>query len=229
MAGNARRLSRGRGADLIGAKIDAARLKLIQYRFASALRLLDDGKALAFSPGSSRDVLLELLAVRARFLTDAASFAMASYWADADRFGPIEAAELKALAVYARIELRPCGENAKDKNRDDGRELSRRLCHQARNAHQELSSVLQATPGSRPPYQIFAEYLDVWLRVVASRGSREEPTEDEQKRAIRKEVQEAYNELRSVIRSMEKIGYRMHHREANFLREGLESCLSRPS
>ncbi|WP_164133786.1 hypothetical protein, partial [Stenotrophomonas maltophilia] len=67
-----RRVSRERIVDAIGLRIDAARLAALQHNFASAYRALDEVASARLLSGSSLEVLLELNAVRTRYLIDGA-------------------------------------------------------------------------------------------------------------------------------------------------------------
>jgi hypothetical protein len=149
---NSRRLGRGRGADRIGARIDAARLHALQYDFDTALAQLDLAASSRFANGTSIEVLLELLALRARISVDATVVALIAM---EDRGCVVDPAVVTRLAGYFKTEP-TASEVAKA--------LVRHTC-EANDAFHRYAGAW----GSHHPYFIFSRYLIAWDSIIASR------------------------------------------------------------
>ena len=219
---NARRLSRGRSADWIGARIDASRLAMAQHEYAAALQHLDDALKFRFTPGSSIETLLELLAVRARTLVDGAAMAMAWYDMGNREYLSSYQLEIEKLCNYVDepIELRKDDDQSPENQtnrRYDTRALSRALNVRAREALNALKRFLEPSESPDYPYLTFANYLEVWLEIIETRQTNLKRTASHLSESLRLSRQK----LQNVISVMKSTGYCMHLHEAELLLKGL--------
>lgn len=214
-----RRLSLTSTNDLIGAKIDQARLAAVQLRYTEALSVLDQARHLVRLPSASRDVVLEYISVAGRTLADAAAFAMATGGMSTTSPRPDYEEELKALAVYLDIEMDPVLKLWKHANA-----VSVQLCHLASAMLLRLKGLVLIPDSGVTRYAIYAEYLDVWLTVIYSRQwiDLDDPS------AIAIQVHEqlvvAGERLKTVIEAMMNNGYFLAHREVRLLVKGLKGA-----
>lgn len=219
IAESMRGLARGSTNDAIGVKIDRARLMALQLRYAEALKVLAFARPLIRDNSASRDIVLEYLSVVARTTTDAAAFAMAmAGMKQSEERRPYEP-DLAELSSYLGLE--PAGQNL------DWRHavaISNELCVRGENSLSILRSMVLLPDNQRTRYCIYADYLEVWLRVVRSRQTIDIENDDEVAFQVYEQLTEAGYKFEEVLEAMVSSGYLLQLRQAMHLREGLMSA-----
>jgi hypothetical protein len=196
---NARRLGRGRGADQIGARIDAARISALTHDFRAALTQVELAAASRFASGTSIEVLLELLAVRTRICVDAT---IVSLIAQEDQERVVDPDVVSKLADFLNIERNKPETNIR---------VVEALVGRTRESGETFYRYA-GTWGPHHPYYTFGTYMMGWVNIVASRLP------------ASREVQLKY--LREALRLIE--GARRHMYESEYCMHFFEAgCVSR--
>jgi hypothetical protein len=170
------------------------------------LAQLDLAASSRFASGTSIEVLLELLAVRARISVDAT---IASLIALEDRTGLIDAAVICRLAAFLKIE---------------GPETNLRIAKELAKRTRETSEAFYryaGTWGSHHPYFTFSSYMMAWGSIIASRLPSSEDTQ-------RQHLREARHHLESARRHMYEGEYCMHFFEVGNVLRAVRRALRAP-
>lgn len=210
MAMSSRRVSRERIVDVIGLQIDAARLAALQHDFARAYGALEAALSARVLSGSSLEVLLELNAIRTRFLIDGAILCLQG---NAKNF-PLEGirTEFESKQQIEQIAIH-LGMPHKAADLD----ISGRLLKQAEDSLSMFTKLLESRRVKPATYAIDRDYLAILIAGVKSRfvDTRDVP-------AILARMQLS---LDAVIDAMRRTEYRMHMWEATRLRRGIRAAL----
>ena len=199
---NARRMSRNRAADAIGLKVDSARLAVLNHDFQKAYALLDRADALKFAPGASPESLLELTAVKTRYLIDGAALCFNMNAANSIFSSGMQIAK---IADYLCTDLQR-GPEA----------VAAILIERAKRsgaAFQKLVTLQKQVPY---PYATYFEYLEGLRLAVESRQ-----TDVDVESLLRK----AATHTTKAIDQMMESAYGMHLREASRFRRSLCKAL----
>lgn len=201
---NARRLGRGRAADKIGARIDAARLSALGCNFEMALSHLEAAASARFASGTSIEVLLELLAVRARIHIDAALVCLVS---KDDASGVVDPRTVVQLGAFVDIDVSEPESKAI---------IAKELLKRAKETSEAFYRYVEPL-GPHYPYFTFSTYIMAWLDILASRLAETDETR-------RGHLERARQNLWSARRHMYEGEYCMHFAEAGCLWRGLRNA-----
>jgi hypothetical protein len=222
---NIRRAGRGKSrGEGLGNQLDKARIAAVRHDFALAFRCLSEAHHSRLAPGSSIEVLLELMAVTVRILIDAAAVAFASHafaeeyarYRSIDRMAPL-ADYLELPAGWTSLEIAKRLISG-DQGLSPGIDPVRAGIGAAIDAFEAIIKTI-CPEGS--PHIIYWRYTKAWYYALQSRfgdwRTRQESIEPKLKTAL------AY--AKSAKRQMEESGYRMHLHDAELLYAGIQACL----
>jgi hypothetical protein len=222
---NIRRAGRGKSrGEGLGNQLDKARIAAVRHDFALAFRCLREAHHSRLAPGSSIEVLLELMAVTVRILVDAAAVAFASH-AFAEEYARYRSIDRMApLADYLEMSA---GWTSLD--------IARRLISGDQGlspaidpvragigtAVDAFEAIIKTICPEGSPHIIYWRYMKAWHYALQSRfgdwRTRQESIEPKLKTAL------AY--AKSAKRQMEESGYQMHLQDAELLYAGIQASL----